>query len=70
MRGIDAVVIRGGTRSILRTMTMIGECGQGQGANQGTMAMMIIQGGGANFAYQEASSGEMVTKILGKNIIF
>jgi hypothetical protein len=52
MVGMDVEVIRGGTRSVLMmTTTMIGECGQGRGANQGMMAMLIIQGRASNFAY-------------------
>uniref|UniRef100_A0A0A9C5J7 Uncharacterized protein n=1 Tax=Arundo donax TaxID=35708 RepID=A0A0A9C5J7_ARUDO len=53
MRGIDMEVTRGGTRSTLTVMTLIGEDGRGQGANQGMVTMMIIQGGGANLRTRE-----------------
>jgi hypothetical protein len=66
IRGIDMVVAIEGTRSTL-SVTTIGEYGQGQGANQGMMVMMIIQGGGANFALQ---AEQMVIETLGNTLFY
>jgi hypothetical protein len=48
-------------------VTTIGEYGQGQGANQGMMVMMIIQGGSANFALQ---AEQMVIETLGNTLFY